>query len=101
VAAASGVSGTTVTAPSAANTAQAAIGLPDATFRQIGLRLAGMYALQPNADLRIDYGYSRVKFYEWQWSNNGVPFTYSDNTTVNMQNRQNVADIAVRYIYRF
>jgi MtrB/PioB family decaheme-associated outer membrane protein len=101
VAAASGVSGTTVTVPSAANTAQAAIGLPDATFRQIGLRLAGMYALQPNADLRIDYGYSRVKFYEWQWSNNGVPFTYSDNTTVNMQNRQNVADIAVRYIYRF
>lgn len=101
VAAASGVSGTTVTAPSAANTAQAAVGLPDATFRQVGLRLAGMYAIHPNADLRIDYGYSRVKFYEWQWGSNGVPFTYSDNTTVSMQNRQNVADVAIRYIYRF
>lgn len=101
VAAASGVSGTTVTAPSAANLAQAAIGMPDASYRQLGLRLAAMYAIRPNADLRFDYGYSRVKFYEYQWSNNGVPFTYSDNTTVGMQNRQNVADIAVRYIYRF
>lgn len=101
VGASTGVSGTTVTAPSAANLAQAAIGLPDATFRQVGLRLAGTYALRKNADLRVDYGYSRVKFYEWQWSNEGIPFTYSDNTTVAMQNRQNVSDIAVRYIYRF
>lgn len=101
VAAASGVTGTTVTAPSAANLAQAAIGLPDATFRQIGLRLAGIYAIQPKADLRIDYGYSRVKFYDWQWGYNGIPFAYSDNTTVTMKNRQNVSDIAVRYIYKF
>lgn len=101
LAANTGVSGTSVTAPSAANLAQAAIGLPDATFRQLGLRLAASYRLQNNADLRIDYGYSRNKFYEWQWNSNGIPFTYADNTSVAMQNRQIVNDIAVRYSYRF
>lgn len=106
LAAATGTAGTlpgvlTVVQPSAANLAQAAIGLPDATFRQLALKLSGKYALNKNADLRIDLVRQHVNFSEWTWSSNGVPFTYADNTTVNMQQKQDVTYMGVSYSYRF
>jgi MtrB/PioB family decaheme-associated outer membrane protein len=91
----------TVVAPSAANLAQAAIGLPDAAFRQRGLKLFGKYALKKTADLRFELGHQRVKFSEWQWSNNGVPFVYADNSTVSMQQNQNVSYVGLTYLCKF
>ncbi|OGT05600.1 MAG: hypothetical protein A2Z65_04200 [Gallionellales bacterium RIFCSPLOWO2_02_58_13] len=76
-------------------------GLPDITYRMTSLKLYGKYALEKNADLRIDMGYQRLMFDEWTWENNGVPFAYSDNTTVSMQQHQNVTYLGVSYIFKF
>ncbi|HJV88642.1 MAG TPA: MtrB/PioB family decaheme-associated outer membrane protein [Noviherbaspirillum sp.] len=86
---------------SAANLAQAAIGLPDVTFRTTTLSFFGKYALQKNADIRLDLIHQRNRLVEWTWMNNGVPFAYADNTTVGAQQQQNVSFIGVSYIYKF
>lgn len=81
--------------------AQLAIGLPDASFRQSGLNLYAKYALRKNADLRFDLVHNRVRFVEWTWGYNGVPFAYADNTTVTMQDTQNVTYLGISYVYKF
>lgn len=91
----------TAVAPSASNVAQAAIGLPDATFRQVALKLFGIYELDKKSAVRMDFIHQRVKFTEWQWGYNGVPFTYADNTTVSMKQEQNVSFVGVTYICTF
>jgi MtrB/PioB family decaheme-associated outer membrane protein len=91
----------TAVAPSAANLAQVAIGLPDVTYRQLALKLFASYAVQKNADLRVDLIHQRVRFNEWTWQNNNVPFLYADNTTVSMLGDQRVSYLSLRYIYRF
>lgn len=106
IAAATGTSGAlpgplTVVAPSAANLAQAAIGLPDATFRQLGLKLWLNYALQKSSDLRFTLMHTRIQFNEWQWSSNGVPFVYADNTTIAMRPEQRTSYVGASYIHRF
>ncbi|MES2049516.1 MAG: MtrB/PioB family decaheme-associated outer membrane protein [Pseudomonadota bacterium] len=106
LAANTGTSGTlpgtlTVVAPSASNLAQAKIGLPDATFHQTALKFFAKYMLDRQADLRVDLIHQRIKFTEWQWGNNGVPFVYADNTTVNMKPIQNVTFVGVTYIRKF
>lgn len=91
----------TVVAPSANNLAQAALGLPDATFRQTALNLFAKYMLDKKADLHFNLLHQRVKFTEWQWGNNGVPFVYADNTIVNMQPLQNLTFVGVTYVRKF
>ncbi len=76
-------------------------GLPDATFRDTRLKVYGTYALQKNADVRLEIVHDRTKLDEWQWGWNGVPFLYSDNTTIVMQPEQNVTYVSVMYTYRF
>jgi predicted porin len=76
-------------------------GLPDVTFRDLRLKLFGKYALQKNTDIRVDLVHDRQRLNEWTWGNNGVPFLYSDNTTVNLNPNQNVTFVGVRYIYRW
>ena len=76
-------------------------GLPDVTFRDLRLKLFGKYALQKNADIRVDLVHDRQRLNEWTWGYNGVPFLYSDNTTVNLNPNQNVTFVGVRYIYRW
>ncbi|HJV81281.1 MtrB/PioB family decaheme-associated outer membrane protein [Noviherbaspirillum sp.] len=85
----------------AANLAQAAIGLPDVTFRTTTLSFFGKYALQKNADVRLDLIHQRARLVEWTWASNGVPFTFADNTTVGAKQTQNVSFIGVTYIYKF
>lgn len=91
----------TVVPPSAANLAQAAIGLPNASFRQLALKLFAIYELDKQAAIRFDLIHQRAKFTDWQWGNNGVPFVYTDNTTVRMQQEQNVSFVGVTYVYKF
>ncbi len=76
-------------------------GLPDVTYRMTSLKLYGKYALKENADIRVDLMHQRVKFDEWTWSNNGIPFAYSDNTTVTMQPNQKVTFLGASYVYKF
>jgi MtrB/PioB family decaheme-associated outer membrane protein len=76
-------------------------GLPDVTYRATTLKLFGKYALTKNSGVRLDLVHMRALLNEWTWGNNGVPFFYSDWTTVSMQPTQHVTYIGVAYQYRF
>lgn len=91
----------TSVAPNAVNVAQAAIGLPDLAFHQINVRLFGKYAIDKKSSVRLDLIHQRARLNEWQWENNGVPFAYADNTTVNMLQSQNVTVVGLSYIHKF
>lgn len=80
---------------------QAAGVLPDVTYRMVALKLFGKYALDTNADVRIELMHQSLTFDEWTWANAGVPFAYSDNSTVSMQSNQNVTFLGMKYVYRF
>jgi MtrB/PioB family decaheme-associated outer membrane protein len=85
----------------ATNTAQATIGLPDVTYRMTTMKLFGKYALAKNADVRVNLIHQRVRFNEWSWGYSGVPFSYSDNTTIGMNQLQNVTFLGAAYIYKW
>jgi hypothetical protein len=87
--------------PSAANLAQAAIGLPDVSLKKTTVGVFGNYSVAKNSDIRVDLIHQQAKLDEWVWGYNGVPFTYADNTTVTQKQTQNVTFIGARYIYRF
>jgi hypothetical protein len=75
--------------------------LPDNTYRATILKLWGTYALDKKSGIRIDLIQQWADYNDFTWGYNGVPFTYSDNSTVTMQPNQNVTYIGARYIYRF
>jgi MtrB/PioB family decaheme-associated outer membrane protein len=87
--------------PSTANVQQAALGLPDVNYRQTVFNVYGTYALSRNSDLRADLTHFVGHLHEWQWSNNGVPFTYADNTTVTIQPDQQVTYFGLQYAYHW
>lgn len=91
----------TQVAPSAANQAQVAIGLPDVRYETTSVNLFGTYALRKNADIRFNLIHQRSKFNEWSWSNNGRSFVYSDNTTLAMNPDQTVTFLGLAYVYKF
>lgn len=76
-------------------------GLPEATYRLISLKLFANYALDKTADVRVDLVHQQARYNDWTWGANGVPFAYSDNSTVSMQPNQNVTFLGARYIYKF
>jgi MtrB/PioB family decaheme-associated outer membrane protein len=75
-------------------------GLPDVTYRETRLNLYGKYALQKNADLRLDVVYFQAKLNEWTWGSDGNQFTYQDNSTVGIDPNQNVTLVGLTYIYK-
>jgi len=75
--------------------------LPDSTYRATLLKIYGKLAVDKKSDIRIDLYQQWAKYDDFGWGYNGVPFTYSDNSTVTMQPTQNVTFIGARYIYRF
>jgi MtrB/PioB family decaheme-associated outer membrane protein len=75
--------------------------LPDNSYRATILKLWGKYAIDKKSDVRVDLIQQWADYNDFTWGYNGVPFTYSDNSTVNMQPNQNVTFLGVRYIYRF
>jgi len=103
--AATGLTGTapnqTATAPSANNLNQAAIGLPDVSYKSTTLNLYGKYALRKNADIRVSLIHQRAELKEWSWVNNGTSYALQDNTTVGMTPDQSVTFLGVSYIYKF
>jgi MtrB/PioB family decaheme-associated outer membrane protein len=76
-------------------------GLPDVVFSQIALKLFGKYALeQKGASVRVDFVHQRNALNDWAWGYNGVPFAYSDGSTVMQKPTQSVSFIGVTYIYQ-
>ena len=88
-------------APTAANVTQAAIGLPNVKYEITSLNLFAKYALDKNSAIRVNLLHQSIKLDEWSYGYNGVPFVYSDNTTVNMSQVQAVTAIGVAYILKF
>jgi hypothetical protein len=76
-------------------------GLPDITYGQTELRVFGKYTLDAKSSLRLDVLWQRYRWNDWAWGYNGVPFAYSDGTTLGMKPRQDAALIAVTYRYDF
>jgi MtrB/PioB family decaheme-associated outer membrane protein len=76
-------------------------GLPDITYRLFRISAFGEYAIDAHSSVRVDVVHDRTKFNDWTWFYNGVPFAYSDNTTLSFQEQQNVTFLGVRYIYRW
>lgn len=76
-------------------------GLPDVTYRLLRLKLFGEYALNKTSYLRADLIHQRTMFNEWTYNYNGTPYLFSDNTTLNANQTQNVTFLGVSYVYKF
>jgi hypothetical protein len=84
-----------------ANVQQNAVGLPDTKFSETRYGVFARYALTKQSDIRFDLQYIIEKLDEWSWGFNGVPWVYSDGTTVSLKPDQRVTFGAIRYIYKF
>lgn len=69
------------------------------------IKLFGEYALDKNADLRVNLIHERWKTNDWSWLfSDGSPFTYgatTDGTQVLANPKQNSTFLGARYIYKF
>ncbi len=74
--------------------------LPDVSYRTLALKVFAKYALDARSDVRVDLVQQSTSFDEWTWAGSGVPYAYSDNSTVSMQASQNVTYLGVKYVYR-
>jgi hypothetical protein len=86
---------------SANNVLQSAVGLPPVIFSDTRYSAYAKYAFTKQSDVRLDLLYVRTKLEEWAWGYNGVPFTFSDNTTVTMNPHQHATFVGASYIYKF
>jgi MtrB/PioB family decaheme-associated outer membrane protein len=86
---------------SAANIAQSVVGLPPVIFSDTRYGAYAKYAFTKKSDVRFDLLHVVTRLEEWAWGYNGVPFTYSDNTTVTMNPHQHVTFVGGSYIYKF
>ena len=76
-------------------------GLPNIVYRQTSLKFFGRYALDKQSSVRVDFVHQRSSYNDWAWGYNGVPFTYSDGTTVSQKQDQSVSVIGVTYTYQW
>jgi MtrB/PioB family decaheme-associated outer membrane protein len=74
---------------------------PDETYRSTVLKLYAKYVLDKASGIQIDLIHQRVKYDQWAWGNGGVPFAYTDNSTLTVQPDQQVTFLGVKYVYRF
>lgn len=75
-------------------------GLPDITFRQTALKLFGKYALDKKSAVRVDFVRQKSKYNDWAWGYSGVPYTFSDGTTLAQKSDQSINFIGITYIYQ-
>jgi len=76
-------------------------GLPDVVIRQTQLTLFGKYAIDKQSTVRVDLVHQQSTLREWSFGYNGVPYAYSDGTTVSQQPHQRVTLLAVSYLYKW
>jgi MtrB/PioB family decaheme-associated outer membrane protein len=76
--------------------------LPEVTTKLTRLNLYARYALQKSSGVRLDYIYDRFSSDDWTWAGTGgVPFTYTDGTTLTENRPQTINFIGVSYYYKF
>jgi hypothetical protein len=75
-------------------------GLPDIMYQQTALKFFGKFTLNKQTAVRVDLIHQRTNFNDWAWSYAGVPYIYSDGTTVAQRQQQNVNFLGVSYIYQ-
>lgn len=75
--------------------------LPAISYQTDKVNLRGKYALDQAADVLLRLTLQRFKTDDWQWSYNGVPFLYSDNTTVSQPMSQILRFMSATYVLRF
>ncbi len=75
--------------------------LPPINYRTDKVNLRGKYTLDKTADVLVGMSYHRFKTDDWQWGYNGIPFIYSDNTTVSQPMSQILKFISASYLLRF
>jgi MtrB/PioB family decaheme-associated outer membrane protein len=78
---------------------EAAGGLPDIIFRRTEARLFGRYALSKAESLRLEAIHYRARFNDWAYGFGGVPYLFSDNTTLSLQREQNATFVGLTYTY--
>lgn len=76
-------------------------GLPDIVFRQAALKVFGRYTLDKNSSLRLDLVHQRSRWTDWAWGFDGVPFSFSDGSTVSRKPVQNAGFIGLVYTRRW
>jgi MtrB/PioB family decaheme-associated outer membrane protein len=76
-------------------------GLPDVVYRNTRLKLFGDLTLDRRSRVRVELVHDRSRLDEWTWGYNGVPFVYSDNTTVGLKPNQRVTFVSATYAYRW
>lgn len=72
-------------------------GLPDIIYRQTALKLFGKYEFDKKSSLRVDLVHQRSHFSDWTWGANGVPFAFSDGTTVWQRPNQAATVLSITY----
>ena len=82
-------------------TLAASSGLPDIRFRQSQLKLFATYAIDKQSTVRFDVVRLQTRWDDWSWGYAGVPYTYSDGTTLSQSPHQLAHFLGVRYIYRW
>lgn len=75
--------------------------LPAVAYRQQSVNVFGKYSVDKTSDVRVNLLHQRYYTNEWYWSNGGVPFFYSDGTTLVQQQQQNVTFIGASYVYKW
>jgi hypothetical protein len=84
------------------STGAAVINSPsDETYRSTVLKLYAKYALDKTSGIQVDLIHQRVDYDQWSWGSGGVPFSYTDNSTVTVQPDQQVTYLGVKYVYKF
>jgi MtrB/PioB family decaheme-associated outer membrane protein len=74
--------------------------LPNITYKTAKLNLFSVYEVDKKSAIKVNLVYQEFKNDDWQWGYNGVPFVYSDNTTVSNPN-QSVTFLGVSYLLKF
>jgi MtrB/PioB family decaheme-associated outer membrane protein len=75
--------------------------LPDITYQTERAKLTGQHAIDSSSDLVLGLIYQHFRTDDWQWGYNGVPFLYSDNTTVSQPLSQSLIYVSASYQLRF
>jgi hypothetical protein len=74
--------------------------LPKITYDSTKLSFYSNYAVDKQSAINVNLVYQELKSDDWQWGYNGVPYVYSDNTTVSNPN-QAVTFLGISYTRKF
>ncbi len=74
--------------------------LPNINYLTTKLNLFSSYEVDKKTTVRVNLAYQEFKTDDWQWGYNGVPYIYSDNTTVSNPN-QIATFVGVAFVRKF